>query len=359
MRPLRITAIALAFCLGAQGLEAQQRDTSGPATLAAVERAIRQRAEADSFSGAVLVARHGEPLLRSGYGLADREKRLPIDTDTRFNLGSIDKLITRIAVWQLVAAGELQLDVPVGTYLPDYPNAAVRARVTARQLYNMSSGVGDFFNEDFRRRHADIRTVDDYLSLFAADTLQFEPGTARLYSNGGYIILGKLIERLTGKSYYDYVLENITGPLGMSDTRHYLIDEPVPNRAVGYTRMRGPLARNTGSLAGRGSPAGGGYSTVGDFLKLDAALRAGTLIPGAFADSILPPGFRAGQGDPLVYGGGGPGTNTQYASFPDGYTIIVFANADPPTATRVAQDIAKAMGKLLPGGTRVMRRPGG
>src|SRR5687768_2578663 len=189
MRPSRITTIALAFCLEAQGLEAQQRDTSGPATLAAVERAIRQRAVADSFSGAVLVARHGEPLLRSGYGLADREKRLPINTDTRFNLGSIDKLITRIAVWQLVAAGKLQLDVPVGIYLPDYPNAAVRARVTARQLYNMSSGVGDFFNEEFRRRHADIRTVDDYLSLFAADTLQFEPGTARLYINGGYINL--------------------------------------------------------------------------------------------------------------------------------------------------------------------------
>jgi D-alanyl-D-alanine carboxypeptidase len=358
MRSSRVAAIALVFCPGAQIIAAQQPDSSTRATLAAVERAIRERAAADSFSGAVLVARHGEILLRRGYGLADREARRPIDADTKFNLGSIDKLITRIAIWQLVAAGKLQLDVPVGRYLPDYPNAAVRARVTARQLYQMSSGVGDFYNEEYLRRHADIRTVDDYLSLFAADTLQFEPGTARLYSNGGYIILGKLIERLTGKSYYDYVLDNITGPLGMKDTRHYLIDEPVPNRAVGYTQMRGPLARNTGSLAGRGSPAGGGYSTVGDFLKLDAALRAGTLIPGGFADSILTPGFRAGQGDPLVYGGGGPGTNTQYASFPDGYTIVVFANADPPTATRVAQDIAKALGKSLPGGARVLRRPG-
>jgi D-alanyl-D-alanine carboxypeptidase len=327
--------------------------------IASIDRFIRDRAAADSFSGAVLIALNGVPILRAGYGLADRDKRAPVTPATKFNLGSIDKLITRVAVWQLVAAGKLRLDVPVGRYLPDYPNATVRERVTARQLYTMTSGVGDFFNEAYRQRHASIRTVDDYLTLFVNDSLQFEPGTARLYSNGGYIILGKLIERLTGQSYYDYVRSAITGPLGMDDTRHYYIDERVPNRAVGYTTMRGPLGPNTASLAGRGSPAGGGYSTVDDFLKLDAALRSGILIPGAFADSILPAGFRAGTGDPLVYGGGGPGTNTQYASFADGYTIVVFANADPPSATVVAREIAKALGKSLPDGTRVLRRPGG
>lgn len=352
MRKLAGLLVALP---GAGAFGQQPADTA----IAAMDRFIRVRAESDSFSGAVLVARNGVPLLRAGYGLADRERRLSVTPETKFNLGSIDKLVTRVAVWQLVAAGKLELDVPIGRYLPDYPNAAVRERVTARHLYNMSSGVGGFYNEEYQRRHADIRTVDDYLALFANDPLQFEPGSARLYSNGGYIILGKLIERLTGTSYYDYVLANITGPLGMNDTRHYFIDERVPNRAIGYTASRGPLAPNTASLAGRGSPAGGGYSTVDDFLKLDAALRAGTLIARAFADSILTTGFRSGKGDPLVYGGGGPGTNTQFASFPDGYTIIVFTNADPPTATVVAQEIAKRLGKALPAGTRVLRRPGG
>ena len=324
-----------------------------------LDRAIRLRAAADSFSGAVLVARNGVPVLRAGYGLADRAARVPVVLETKFNLGSLDKLITRIAVWQLVAAGKLRLDVPIGTYLPDYPNRDVRERVTARQLVDMSSGVGGFWNEEFQRRHAEIRTVDDYLALFASDPLEFEPGTARRYSNGGYIILGKVIERLTGQSYYDYVLASITGPLGMTSTRHYLINERVPNRAIGYTASRGLLGPNTESLAGRGSPAGGGYSTVDDFLKLDAALRAGTLIPGAFADSLLPAGFRSGTGAPLTYGGGGPGVNTQYASFPDGLTIVVFANRDPPGATAVAQAVATAFGKSLPGGTRVLRRPGG
>jgi D-alanyl-D-alanine carboxypeptidase len=327
--------------------------------LSTIDAFIRARADADSFSGAVLVARNGVPILRAGYGLADRQKRAPVTPDTKFNLGSIDKLLTRIAVWQLAAAGKLQLDVPIGRYLPGYPNAAVRERVTARHLYDMSSGVGNFYGDEYLRRHAGIRTVDDYLSLFAGDSLQFEPGTARLYSNGGYIILGKLIERLGGKSYYDYVLANITGPLGMTGTRHHFIDENVANRATGYTVTRGLLAPNMSSLAGRGSPAGGGYSTVDDFLKLDAALRAGRVIPGPFADSILPRGFRRGEGDPMVYGGGGPGTNTQYASFADGYTIIVFSNGDPPRATEVAQAIAKALGKTLPAGMRVLRRPGG
>ena len=333
--------------------------TSGVDTgiAARLDRFIRARAEVDSFSGAVLVARNGVPLLRAAYGLADREQNAPNTVDTKFNLGSVDKLITRIAIWQLVAAGKLKLDVPIGTYLPDYPNRDVRERVTARQLYQMSSGVGDFFNDEFRRRHESIKTVDDYLSLFAKDPLQFEPGTGRFYSNGGYIILGKLIERLSGKTYYDYVLENVAERAHMAATRHYVIDERVSNRAVGYTRMAGPLGPNTASLAGRGSPAGGGYSTVDDFLRLDTALRTGALIPATYADSILPAGFRSGGTEPLNYGGGGPGTNTHYAAFADGYTIIVFANADPPSATTVAQQVASVLGKSLPEGTRVLRRP--
>jgi hypothetical protein len=119
--------------------------------------------------------------------------------------------------------------------------------------------------------------------------------------------------------------------------------------------MNGPLAANTESLAGRGSPAGGGYSTVDDFLRLDAALRAGTLLPGTFADSILPAGFRSGGTEPLTYGGGGPGTNTHYSSFPDGWTILLFANLDPPAATTVSRGIAGILGKTLPG---PQRRPG-
>jgi D-alanyl-D-alanine carboxypeptidase len=325
--------------------------------LTEVDRWIQRRAEADSFSGAVLIAKDGVPLLRKGYGLTDGETRVPATPETRFNLGSIDKLITRIAIWQLVAAGKLELDVPIGRYLPEFPNAQVREKVSARHLYEMRSGVGGFWNADYERRHADIRTVDDYLSLFASDPLEFEPGSSMRYSNGGYIILGKLIERLSGRSYYDYVLENITGRLGMTGTKHYLIDERVAQRAVGYTRMRGALEANTYSLAGRGSPAGGGYTTVDDFLALDAALRDGRLFPKAFGDSILAPTFA--KGGAVSYGGGGPGTNTGYAAFADGYTIIVFGNNDPPLSTEVSQAIANALGKTLPGGTRVMRRPGG
>jgi CubicO group peptidase (beta-lactamase class C family) len=348
MRPLFLLALVAFPCHSL----AQANDTA----LVTVGGWILARAEADSFSGAVLVARNGVPLLRRGYGFANRETKEPVTPETRFNLGSIDKLITRIAIWQLVAAGKLQLDVPVGRYLPDYPNDAVRERVTARHLYEMRSGVGNFMNEEYLARHAEIRTVDQYLSLFATEPLQFEPGTGMLYSNGGYIILGKLIERLTEMSYYDYVTKHITEPAGMGATQHYLIDAAVPNRAVGYTASQGPLRPNTYSLAGRGSPAGGGYSTVDDFLKLDAALREGRLLPAAF-DSILGPSFK--RGELVSYGGGGPGTNTQYAAWNDGLTILVFSNRDPSAGTLVAQEIAKALGRTIPGGQRVIRRPGG
>lgn len=327
------------------------------------------RAAADSFSGAIIIARNGKPLLRDAYGFADRDRSAPNRPDTKFNLGSIDKLITRIALWQLVADGKLSLDEPIGRYLPDYPNRDVRERVTARQLVAMSSGVGNFYNDAYLERHAAIRTVDDYLALFAADPLQFEPGTSRAYSNGGYIVLGKLIETLTGQSYYDYVQNKVTGPAGMVDTRHYLIDERVQNLAIGYTaqspsvpnagsnpnRARRP---NTWSLAGRGSPAGGGYSTVDDFLKLDGAIRNGHLLPAAFVDSLLPSGFRTGDA-PIRYGGGGPGTNAEYVAFADGYTIIVFSNYDPSGATQVVQEIVRLLGKSIPGGPTLRMRPPG
>lgn len=348
MRPL--------FLLLAIAAPAPAQVQAADSTLRAADQWIRARVESDSFSGAVLVAKNGVPLLRQAYGMADREQRVPVTPATKFNLGSIDKLITRIAIWQLVAGGKLNLDVPIGRYLPDYPNAAVRERVTARQLYEMRSGVGNFMGEEYLARHESIKTVDDYLSLFAVQPLAFEPGSQMLYSNGGYIILGKLIETLTGLSYYDYVLANITGPLKMTGTRHYLLEERIPDRAIGYTATTGPLQPNTYSLAGRGSPAGGGYSTVDDFLKLDAALRTARLLPAAF-DSILGPSFQ--RGDVVSYGGGGPGTNTQYAAWADGTTIIVFANRDPSLGTVVAQELAKALGKTIPGGTRVLRRPGG
>jgi hypothetical protein len=142
----------------------------------------------------------------------------------------------------------------------------------------------------------------------------------------------------------------------MSNTRHALLEESGRGRAIGYTATKGPLQPNTYSLAGRGSPAGGGYSTVDDFLKLDTGLRTGRILPAAF-DSILAPAFQ--RGEVVSYGGGGPGTNTQYATWADGTTIIVFANRDPSAGTLVAQELAKALGKTIPGGTRVLRRPGG
>jgi CubicO group peptidase (beta-lactamase class C family) len=352
-------------------------EVATPPHLAPLAAYLREQADADEFSGAVVVLRDGKQVFGAAHGFANRSRNERITTSTKFNLGSVDKLITRIALWQLAQQGRLRMTDTVGRLLPDFPNADVRNHVTVRQLYGMSSGVGNFWNAEYLRRRETINSVDDYLSLFAKDSLAFRPGERQMYSNGGYVILGKIIERLSGMSYHDYVRRYIADPAGMGSTRHYRLDERVDDRAVGYTRqtessmlasdgpgtamtagaagMRGgaastgaapapsPVAArrpNTFSLAGRGGPAGGGYSTVHDFAKLDHALRHDLLLSAAFTDSLLGPALRRREGGVVQYGGGGPGTNTQFAMFPDGHTAIVFSNYDPPAATRVYQRIS-------------------
>ena len=288
-------------------------------------------AAAGSFSGVALLARNGTPVYQHAYGLADREAGRPIDLETDFNLGSINKLFTHIAVDQLVAAGKLHPDSTVGHYWPDYPNQQVAHTVTIRQLLDHRSGIGgNIFDDPPGGSRHDIRRLSEFLPLFVHDSMLFPPGTQEQYSNAGYVVLGLLIERVSGQSYYDYVREHICQPAGMTRTAHYAVDSLPPNTAIGYTRG-GPgtpdtaaLHRNTADLPGRGSSAGGGYSNAPDLLRLVNAMQAGR-IPGA------PPG---GFG---IAGGTGGVNSVVETGIPGGYTLIVLSNLDPPAAMRVSQ----------------------
>ena len=151
-----------------------------------------------------------KPIFSKAYGLASKENKTPNNPDTKFNLGSINKIFTRIAIGQLVQQGKISFDDKLGKYLPDYPNRDAAEKVTIRHLITMKSGIGDFFGEKFVRcRRINCRKNSDFIPLFADKPLAFEPGTKEQYSNGGYILLGAIIEKVTGKSYYDYVRENI------------------------------------------------------------------------------------------------------------------------------------------------------
>jgi CubicO group peptidase (beta-lactamase class C family) len=297
----------------------------------AVRTFLETQTQADEFSGVVLVAKNGRVLFHEAYGFADRDKKIPNRKDTKFNLGSINKNFTRAAIHQLEKKGKLGLDDPIGKFLPDYPNRQAAEKVTIRHLLDMTSGIGDFFGRRYDATPKDkIRTLQDYLPLFADLPLEFEPGTNNRYSNGGYIVLGAVIEKASGMDYYSYVRENIFKPCGILDTDSYARDAGIPNLALGYTRegqSGGARVLNHATLPGRGSSAGGGYSTAQDMLKYVMALKEG---------KIFLPDIANGLG----IAGGAPGINSYVEWDPRrGYIVIVLTNFDPPTAGQAARRI--------------------
>jgi CubicO group peptidase (beta-lactamase class C family) len=244
---------------------------------------VDQQTAAGNFSGVVLIARNGQPVLELARGYADRERQRANKLDTRFNLASGDKVFTRIAIAQLIDAGRLTLSDTVGKFLPDYPNEVIRRKATISHLLRHQSGLESYWNDAFRRNRIRLQTLADVVPLFADDGPAFEPGTQMRYSNAGYILLGRIIEVVTGQSYYDYVRKHIFDPAGMTATQYLTIDEWPADKAVGYTSQDsagGSISsatrfNNSWSLARRGSSAGGGYSNALDLLRLDSALRSG------------------------------------------------------------------------------------
>lgn len=296
---------------------------------------IDGEAAADNFSGVVLIAKSGKPIFQKAVGLADKVKKTPNQINTKFNLGSINKIFTQISVNQLIEQGKLAWDDKLGKFLPDYPNRDAREKVTIKQLVEMQSGIGDFFGAKFDAMPKErIRSINDYLPLFAEKPLAFEPGTSRAYSNGGYVVLGAIIEKITGQTYYDYVRDHIYKPAGMTDTDCYISGAGTPNLAEGYRRNdKGERVNNVDTRPGRGSSAGGGYSTAEDLLKFANALREYKL--------LSPEGSRRILGRAAV-AGGAPGINAELEIAPV-YTIIVLGNYDPPNASNVSRHIGKQL----------------
>ena len=304
--------------------------TSTAELLVTAGRLFSDLVEADAFSGVVMIAKDGKPLFAKAYGLADRDKKIENNLDTKFNLGSINKNFTRIAIGQLVKAGKLSFSDKLIKILPDYPNHDAASKITIGQLVNMRSGIGDFFNDRFRTiDKKKLQSVKDYRPLFGSDQLEFEPGTKNRYSNGGYVVLGLVIEKLSGMSYYDYVRENIFKPAGMTNSAWFAVDELPANTARGYIGSGPGRTSNQAALLGRGSSAGGGYSNAADLLRFSIALRSKKLeIPAD--DGSFPAEF-----DGIGIAGGTEGVNALFiANGQTGYTIIVLSNYDPPSAER-------------------------
>jgi CubicO group peptidase (beta-lactamase class C family) len=218
-----------------------------------------QRATAGEFAGAVLVARHGKVLLQDAWGRADRKAGIANTPATRFRIGSMNKMFTAVATLQLVEARKLRLEDPIGKHLPDYPNKEVAAKVTVRHLLTHTGGTGDIFGPKFEENRLALREHRDYLKLYGSRGLAHEPGARFEYSNYGFVLLGALIERVSGGSYDDYVGEQVFRRAGMTATGSLPESVDVPDRAVGYTRT---------------SPAGGAWVPNTDTLPWRVRRRA-------------------------------------------------------------------------------------
>ena len=327
--------------------------------IAAVRKKLDEDVAAGRFAGAALVAKNGKTVFAQAYGLADREKKTPNTLKTRFRLGSMNKMFTAVATMQLVQSGKLDLKAPFGNYLTDYPNKDVASKVTIEHLLTHTGGTGDIFGPEFDKRRLELKTLRDYVSLYGQRALEFEPGSRWQYSNYGFLLLGVIVEKVSGQSYYDYVRDHIFKPAGMTATASEPEEQTVPERSVGYMRFGpGDWRPNNDTLPYRGTSAGGGYSTVEDLLRFATALQSHKLLNAQYTEMMTTGKVDAGR-DKYAYGfqesvsngmrcfghgGGAPGMNGELQICPaSGYVIAVLANLDPPAASRVGDFITNRL----------------
>ena len=324
------------------GKPGARRDPGGDAPAPAIARSMSDEeisrsldgyfsklAAADMFSGVALVAKAGVPVFSKAYGLADRANKIPNTVRTRFNIGSINKTFTQVAINQLVRDGKLAYSDTLGKFFPDYPQATSR-EATIEQLLRHTGGLSDFFGPDFTRASKDqFRSNADYFRFVGTLPPTFAPGARNQYCNGCYIALGAIIEQASGMPYEQYVSRNIFQRAEMTSTGYVQSDAIEPDVAVGYTRRGGndALHSNVHMHGAAGSAAGGGYSTAMDLLTYVKAVRAGRF-PGAEAD--------------MGIAGGAPGTNAVVEANGE-WVVIVLTNLDPPSAERIGVTIAEAL----------------
>ena len=315
----------------------------------------------DIFSGTVLIARGEELLLEHACGEASKRFHVPNNIDTKFNLGSMNKMFTATAIAQLVEKGLLSCQDPISKYVDEsWLPKEITSKITIHHLLTHTSGLGSYFNETYSKGSRELyRTVEDFKPLVKEEKPAFEPGKRFRYSNTGMLLLGVVIESVTGQSYFDCIRKNIYEPAGMKNSDSYEMDYPVENLAIGYSLDRKSeygWQNNLFKHVIKGGPAGGGFSTVGDLHGFARALQTGKLVS---VDSLKTlwkdhSGENYGYGFGVVqgpngkvvgHGGGFPGINGQLDIYLDkGYIVAVLSNYDhgaSPVAQKISQLLAR------------------
>lgn len=319
------------------------------------------------FNGTVLVAEKGEVILKKGYGYADIEWSIENKPDMKFRIGSITKQFTAMLIMQLVEAKKIKLNATITSYLPDY-RKDTGDRITVHNLLTHTSGIPNYTNipgfwSDSIRVHY---TLDKIVYELCAGDLEFEPGSTFRYSNSNYIILGAIIEKVTGMRYADVLQEKILEPLGMDNTGFDDHGRIIENRAAGYARLGSDLVNASYIHMPNAYSAGAMYSTVEDLFIWDQALYTNKLLSSKYKKKMftpflgnyaygwgvyrLPlgstPGFDQGEDSVQViaHSGGITGfTSTIHRLVEDKHTVILFDN----TGSGVLSEIARTIRNIL------------
>ncbi|MBI3653716.1 MAG: serine hydrolase [Acidobacteria bacterium] len=303
------------------------------------------------FSGAVLVAKGGKVVLSKGYGMASYELEAPNTPQTKFRLGSITKQFTGMAIAQLVERGLLNVEDPITKYLPDFPKET-GDKVTVYHLLTHTSGIPSFTNfTDYKQIKMNPFSGEKLLAWLKDKPLEFTPGEKFKYNNSGYFLLGYIIEKVSGKSYEQYLQENIFAPLGMKNTGYDHSNVVLQNRASGYS-VKGKELENAEYLD-MSVPGGAGalYSTVEDLYLWDRALYTEKLLKKATLEKIFTP-FKSNYAwgwfvdeqfkhKRITHGGGIDGFNTTIARFVnDDVFIVALSNRTPAALAAMSERLA-------------------
>jgi CubicO group peptidase (beta-lactamase class C family) len=314
------------FAAGAQAQELAEK----------IDAVMTEFSRLDLFSGAVLVAEGGDIVYAEAFGEANKDHHVANILETRFNIGSIGKTFTGVAIMQLVERGKLELTAPVVHYLPDFPYGE---GITIHHLLSHTSGMYNYMaHPEYQATKAGLRNISDFLPLIYDQQLVFDtPGERFAYSNSGIVVLGAVIEKVSGQPYAQFIRENILAPAGMTDTGINFWDQIVPNRAMGYTKgLSGGFTAAIFQVP-PASADGGIETTVLDMLKFDRALYGNTLLGEASKAKMFTPNLEgygycwriANEGGhrSIGHGGGAPGVSASFMRYPDDdVTIIVLSN---------------------------------
>ncbi len=319
-----------------------------------MQQVIQSYVTDKSFMGSILVAKDGKLLINQGYGDADLEWNVPNTPDTKFRLGSLTKQFTAASILLLEERGKLKVEDPVSKYLPDAP--AAWEKITIYNLLTHTSGIPNFTSfPDYRTTEWKDTTPAELVARFRDKPLEFEPGTKFNYSNSGYILLGYLLEKISGQSYGDFLQQNIFTPLGMADSGIDTNAAILPKRAQGYSPSPKGI-QHTGYISMTiPFSAGAIYSTTGDLLKWEQGLFGGKVINETSLKKMTTPfkesyafGLFIGENGghkQISHGGGIEGFNTSLNYYPDDkLTVVVLANLNGDPGA-----IAANLGKLALG----------